>query len=112
VIAHRVTTVGGATREFDTEITEQVPDQRIAWKSTSGADHAGVVTFHRLGDSSTRVMLQMDFEPDGVVESVGDKLGVLGHRLEGDLKRFKEFIESEPTETGAWRGEVNSDIGR
>jgi uncharacterized membrane protein len=106
---HWVTKVGGATREFDTEITEQVPDHRIAWNSTSGADHSGMVTFHALGDHSSRVTLRMDFDPEGLVESAGDKLGVVGHRLEGDLERFKKFIESQPVETGAWRGEISSD---
>ncbi len=103
---HWVTKVGGATREFDTAITEQHPDERIAWKSTEGPEHAGVVTFHRLDDSTTRIMLQMDLDPEGFVETAGEKLGVVSHRLEGDLKRFKEFIESQPAETGAWRGEV------
>ena len=104
--AHWVTKTAGATREFDTQITEQDPDERIAWKSIGGASHAGVVTFHRINDDSTRVMLQMDFEPEGMTETVGDKLGVVGHRLKGDLERFKQFIEAQPAETGSWRGEV------
>jgi uncharacterized membrane protein len=106
---HWITNVGGARREFDTEITEQTPDQRIAWKSIEGPSHAGVVTFHRLDANRTRVMLQMDFQPDGLVETAGDKLGVVGHRLEADMERFKKFIESQPVETGAWRGEVAQD---
>jgi uncharacterized membrane protein len=107
--AHWVTKTGGATREFDTQITEQDPDQRISWKTTSGPSHAGVVTFHRLDEHVTRVMLQMDFEPEGMTETVGDKLGVVDHRLKGDLKRFKDFIEARPAETGAWRGDVSTD---
>jgi uncharacterized membrane protein len=99
--------VGGATREFTTEITEQEPDMRIAWRTIDGdTGHAGVVTFHRLSDSATRVNLDMDVEPEGFVEQVGDKLGFISRRVAGDMKRFKEFIESRGAETGAWRGEV------
>ncbi len=98
--------IGGKEKEWDAKITEQQPDQRIAWTSTSGAQNAGVVTFHRLGDDQTRVTLQMDFDPEGFVENVGDAIGVPERRVEGDLKRFKEFIESRGSATGAWRGEV------
>ena len=103
---HWVTKVGGVTREFDAEITEQHPDERVAWRSVDGPQHAGVVTFHRLDQDSTRVMLQMDVEPEGVVEKVGDALGVVKRRAKGDLERFKAFIEEQGTETGQWRGEV------
>ena len=103
-----VTKIGGVQRDFDAEITEQSPDERVAWCSVDGSSHAGVVTFHRLGTAQTRVMLQMDFEPEGLVETAGDKLGVVGRRLKGDLERFKEFIESRGTETGAWRGDVDA----
>ena len=103
---HWVTEIAGVTREFDAEITEQEPDQRIAWTSVDEPKQAGVVTFHRLDDSLTRVMLQLDFEPEGLVEKAGDILGVVRSRTKGDLERFKEFIESRGTETGAWRGEV------
>jgi len=106
---HWVTKVAGKTEEFDAEITEQTPDQRIAWKSTTGADHAGVVTFHRLDEGKTRVTVQMDAEPDGVVEKVGDALGLLKRRVKGDLGRFKELIEARGVESGAWRGEVTQD---
>jgi uncharacterized membrane protein len=99
--------IAGVDREFEAEITEQTPDQRIAWKSTSGVDQAGVVTFHALDDDHTRVTLQMRFEPEGLAEQVGDKTGVVRARTKGDLKRFKEFIEARGTETGAWRGEVD-----
>ena len=105
-MTHWVTNIGGVTREFDAEITEQHPDERVAWTSVDGAKNAGVVTFHRLAADKTRVMLQMDYEPEGVVENVGDKLGIVGRRAEGDLKNFKKFIESRGTETGAWRGDV------
>jgi uncharacterized membrane protein len=105
-MTHWKTKIGGVEREFDAKITEQLPDERVAWTSTSGSDQSGVVTFHRLDEALTRVTVQMDFEPEGVAENVGDKLGVLDRRVKGDLKRFKEFIESEGYESGAWRGEV------
>jgi uncharacterized membrane protein len=98
--------VGGVAREFDTEVTEQHPEERIAWKSTDGTSHAGVVTFHKLSDADTRVTVQLDWAPDGVVEKAGSALGVDDHQVSGDLDRFKTFIESRPAETGAWRGEV------
>jgi uncharacterized membrane protein len=101
--------VGGVDKEWQAEITEQVPDQRIAWRSTSGARNAGVVTFHHLSDNTTRVMLQMDYDPEGVVENVGDAVGAVGLRVRGDLARFKEFIESRQRETGAWRGTIEGD---
>ena len=103
---HWVTSIGGVHREFDAEITEQIPDERIAWTAVDGPKQAGVVTFHRLDPDTSRIMLQMDFEPEGVVETAGDKLGVVGRRVEGDLKRFKSFIESRGTEEGGWRGTV------
>ena len=106
---HWVTEIAGVTREFDAEITEQEPDQRIAWTSVDEPKQAGVVTFHRLDDSLTRVMLQLDFEPEGLVEKAGDVLGIVKSRTKGDLERFKTFIEERGTETGAWRGEVNQD---
>jgi len=97
----------GVEREFDTTITEQVPDQRIAWKTDDGPRHAGVVTFHTLSDTSTRVTLQMEYDPDGLIENVGDKAGFVSRRVEGDMKRFKEFIEERLTPTGSWRGKVD-----
>lgn len=105
---HWKTDIDGVKREFDAKITEQLPDERVAWKATEGANQAGVVTFHRLADKQTRVTVQMDFEPDGVVEKAGDKLGFLDRQVKGDLKKFKSFIESRSgAETGAWRGEVD-----
>jgi uncharacterized membrane protein len=104
---HWVIKVGGITREFDATVTEQHPEERVAWKSDSGPDHAGVVTFHRLDDDKTRVTAQMDVDPEGFVENVADKLGILKARVNGDLERFKKFIESRPGETGAWRGDVS-----
>lgn len=103
------TTIAGRTKEFDAEITEQTPDQRIAWNSQEGAEHAGVVTFHRTGEDQTRIMLQMDVEPEGVVEKTGDALGLTKRRVKGDLERFKQLVEERGPggETGAWRGEVD-----
>jgi uncharacterized membrane protein len=101
--------IAGQAREWDAEITEQHPDERVAWKSTGGAQHAGVVTFHRIGDEQARVMLQLDVEPEGVTEQVGDKLGFVKRRVKGDLARFKELIEARGSETGGWRGEVQQD---
>ncbi|HEX2193578.1 MAG TPA: SRPBCC family protein [Candidatus Limnocylindria bacterium] len=107
-----VAEVAGKDKEWDAEITEQHPDERVAWTSISGARNAGVVTFHRLDDNSTRIMLQLDAEPEGPIENVGDFLGLLDRRVQGDLERFKEFIESRGAETGAWRGEVESPSAR
>jgi len=105
---HWVTNIGGVTREFDATITEQHPDERVAWKSDSGPTHAGVITFHRLNDDTTRVTAQMDLDPEGFAEEAADKLGVLNRRVKGDMERFKDFIEQRGHETGAWRGDVKA----
>jgi uncharacterized membrane protein len=98
--------IGGRVEEWDAVITEQHPDERVAWKNTTGASNAGVVTFHRLADNKTRIMLQMEYDPQGVVENLGDLLGMVSRRVANDLERFKEFIEARGHGTGAWRGEV------
>ncbi|WP_432570611.1 SRPBCC family protein [Kineococcus sp. SYSU DK005] len=103
---HWKTKIAGVEREFDTEITEQHPDERVAWKSVDGKDHAGVVTFHRISDTTTKVTVQMDWETEGLVEKVGAAIGADDRQIKADLKRFKEFIESRGAETGAWRGDV------
>jgi uncharacterized membrane protein len=103
---HWVASVGGKTVAWDAKITEQHPDERIAWRSQSGPDHAGVVTFHRLGPAMTRVTAQMEMDPSGFTETVADKTGLIKRRVKGDLDRFKQFIESRGQETGAWRGDV------
>jgi len=103
---HWKTEIAGVKREFDAQITEQLPDERVAWTSVGGTKQAGVVTFHRLDPDHTRVTAQMEFEPDGVLEKAGDLLHVIDRRVEGDLKRFKEFIENRGNETGGWRGQV------
>jgi uncharacterized membrane protein len=98
--------VAGKDKEWDAEITEQLPDQRIAWRSVSGARNAGVVTFHRIDDDTTRIMLQMDYEPRNLGEGIGDAFGAVKLQMKGNLKRFKEMLESRGRETGAWRGSV------
>ena len=103
---HWKTVIGGKEEDFDAIIDEQVPDQRIAWHSTIGPKQGGVVTFHRLSDNKTRIMLQMEYDPQGFVEKAGDMLGAVSRRIQGDLERFKKFIESRGSETGAWRGEI------
>ena len=99
--------IWGKDKEWDAEITEQVPDQRIAWRSISGdAPNAGTVRFEPLGADRTRVNLTMEYEPQGVIENVGDKLGVMSARVQNTVEDFKKFIENRGRETGGWRGEV------
>jgi uncharacterized membrane protein len=103
--------VAGDDETWTAEITEQEPDQRIAWNSTSGARNNGVVSFEKVDENTTRVTLDMDWEPRGAVQRAGDALGFDDRLVQEDLKRFKEFIESRGKETGAWRGEINGDSG-
>jgi len=99
--------VGGQEKHWEAEIVEQTPDQRVAWRSTSGATNAGVVTFQPTGPNTTRVTLQLEADPEGPVESAGDAMGFLDRRVTGDLERFKEFVEGRGVATGAWRGEIH-----
>lgn len=103
---HWVTKIAGVEREFDAEITEQHPDERIAWKTVDGPTQAGVVTFHRIDDNHSRVSLQLDFDPEGFAEKAGSALGVVDGQIKSDLKSFKSFIESEGSGVGGWRGDV------
>jgi uncharacterized membrane protein len=105
---HWVAEIAGRDKEWEAEITEQRPDERIAWRSRGGAHNAGVVTFHRLSDQRTKVMLQLDYDPQGMVENLGDAAGVVSGRVQGDLARFKAFIESRGRETGGWRGTIDA----
>jgi uncharacterized membrane protein len=105
---HWVADVGGAVREWDAEIDEQHPDERVAWHATDGAQNAGVVTFHKITPDTTKVMLQLEFDPQGFVETAGDALGFVKRRASKDLDRFKEFIEDRGQATGAWRGNVDN----
>ena len=103
---HWVAEIGGSRHEWNAEIVEQHPEERVAWRNTDGKENAGVVTFHKLDDNSTRVAVQVDFVPEGIKETLGSALGFDERRVKADLGRFKEFIESRGAETGAWRGEV------
>jgi uncharacterized membrane protein len=98
---------GGTRHEWDAEITEQLPDERVAWRNIDGKDNAGVVTFHRIDDERSRVMVQMDWVPKGIKEKLGDALGISDRRVKGDLERFKDLIESRGRESGAWRGDIS-----
>ena len=105
---HWRTKVAGATREFDTEIVDQLPDERVAWRTVGGEVHQmGVVTFQKLDDTHTRVNLAIDYEPTGLAEKAGDMLGMLDRQVKGDLSRFKGFIEARGHETGGWRGRIS-----
>ena len=101
-----VAEVGGERREWEAEITEQKPDERVAWKAVGGHGNSGVVTFHRLDDNRTRIVVQMEHETEGLKEQLGSVIGADNRRVQGDLERFREFVEARGVETGAWRGEV------
>ncbi len=106
---HWIAEIGGVRREWDAVVTEQHPDERVAWRSTSGTSNAGVVTFHKLAEDRTKVMLQIDVDPEGALERVGDALGIIRRRAAGDLERFKELIETRGQESGSWRGDVSNE---
>jgi uncharacterized membrane protein len=104
-----VAEVAGRRHEWEAEVVEQKPDERVAWHAVGGKENAGVVTFHRLDDATTRIMVQMDYQAEGPVESVGSALGVDSRRVRGDLERFKDMIEQRGGQpTGAWRGTVDT----
>lgn len=105
---HWVAEIAGVRREWDAVVTEQHPDERVAWTSTTGTTNGGVVTFHKLDPARTKVMLQLDLEPEGVAEKAGDVLGIIRRRVSGDLARFKDMIESRGEASGAWRGDVSN----
>jgi uncharacterized membrane protein len=105
---HWVTKIAGVEREFDAEITEQNPDERIAWRTVDGPSQAGVVTFHRIDDTHSRVTLQLDFDPEGFAEKAGSALGLVEGQIKADLKTFKKHIESGERPGGGWRGDVDS----
>ncbi len=106
-MTHWRTTVGGVEREFDAAITEQIPEERVAWRSVDGKTHGGVVTFHRLSPDTTRIMVQIDWDAESLTEKAGALVGADDMQVKKDLGRFKEFIESRGSETGAWRGEIH-----
>jgi uncharacterized membrane protein len=103
-----VAEIRGETRQWTTEITDQRPDEKVAWKTIDGeVKNDGVVTFEQVGDNQTRVNVEMDVESDSTTENVaGDLLGIVKDQVHGDLERFKQLIENRDEETGAWRGEV------
>lgn len=100
--------IAGKSEEWDAEITEQIPDQRITWRSTNGANNSGTMHFSSKGPNQTEVTLEVEYEPEGVIENLGDMLGLVSSRVTGDLARFKEFIETRHSATGGWRGEIPS----
>jgi uncharacterized membrane protein len=100
--------VGGARREWEAEIVEQVPEQKIAWRATSGNGPNGIVTFEPLGPESTLITVEMSYEPDGLKEQLGAKVGVDSRQVAADLNRFKQLVETMGAQTGAWRGEVHA----
>jgi uncharacterized membrane protein len=99
--------IAGKEVQWDADITEQTPDQRVSWRSTTGAHNAGTVSFQPQGTERTKVTLRLEYEPEGFFETVGSALGFVDSRVEGDLERFKAFIEGRQQETGAWRGEIH-----
>jgi uncharacterized membrane protein len=101
--------IAGQKRTWTAEITDQTPDVRVAWKSTSGTENAGAVLFQPRSPGRTEVTLRMDVDPKGVVENVGDAIGAVDRRVKGDLERFKEFMEARGQATGAWRGEIHGE---
>ena len=103
---HWVAEIGGTREEWDAEIIDQTPDQRIAWQAITGKRNAGTVVFQPEGTDRTRIDLEIDYEPEGLKEKAGDVLGIVDRRVSGDLERFKTFIESRGAETGAWRGNI------
>ena len=103
---HWVASFGGSRPEWDAEITEQLPDERVAWRNTDGKANAGVVTFHKLGDTRSKIMVQMDYVPEGIKEKIGSTLGFDDRKIKADLERFKALIEKRGVESGAWRGDV------
>jgi uncharacterized membrane protein len=104
---HWKANVGGTIKEWDAEIIQQTPDSLIAWRSISGPTHSGTVSFRTRGPNRTEIMVRVEIQPQSVLESFAGKFGVIGRRIEGDLVRFKDFIQDQPAETGAWRGRIS-----
>jgi uncharacterized membrane protein len=104
---HWKANIAGEDKEWDAEITEQIPDKRIAWRSIGGVQNAGVVTFHKISEDVTRVTLQMDYQPDGALEAIGDAFGAVRMETRANLQNYKEMLEKRGSETGGWRGKIN-----
>jgi uncharacterized membrane protein len=107
---HWVAEIGGQREEWDAEITEQHPDQRIAWKAIGGKSNAGVVTFQPLGDQRSQITLQLEWDSEGLIEKLGSAIGQDDRQVKEDLERFKELVESRGAASGAWRGEVEQGV--
>lgn len=103
-----VAEIGGIRRQWEAKILEQIPDRRVAWAATEGATNAGAVEFEDVGGGQTSIRLSLEYEPEGLIEKVGDKLNVVDRQAESDLQKFKDFIEDERYASGAWRGSVNA----
>ncbi|WP_328342135.1 SRPBCC family protein [Micromonospora sp. NBC_00421] len=108
---HWVARIAGVRREWDATVLEQVPDEKVAWAASDGVTNAGAVYFQRIGPDRTRVLLCLEYEPDGLVEKAGDRLHVVARQAEADLERFRSYLEARGAETGAWRGSVGSGRG-
>jgi carbon monoxide dehydrogenase subunit G len=108
---HWVAEIAGVRREWEASVLEQVPDSKVAWAATSGATNAGAVRFEPAGAGSTIVHLTLEYEPEGVVEQAGDKLGIVQRQVKSDLERFKKLIEDQGYASGAWRGSINAGTG-
>ena len=102
--------IAGVTKHWRAEIVEQQPDRIVSWRATEGARNDGAVRFEPLGPDKTRLTLQLDVEPEGLVEKVGDAVGIVERRVRGDLERFREFIEGRGQSTGQWRGRVEGGV--
>ena len=105
-ILHWVVGAGVKQHAWTAEVTEQRPDELVAWRAIEGRWNAGVVTFDRLAEDETRVILQMEHENEGLMDQLGSALGMDSRRVQGDLGRFKELVEARGDATGAWRGEI------
>ena len=107
-----VAVIGGVKREWQAKILEQIPDQKIAWAATDGTTNAGAVYFASASPTRTTVTFELEYEPEGVIETVADKTGLVERRAAKDLENFKAFIEDEGYASGAWRGNVPGQVGR
>jgi uncharacterized membrane protein len=105
-----VAEIGGETKTWVAEINKQEPDRKISWLGVAGAKNGGTVLFEAIEPNRTKLTLQLHYEPEGTKEELGAALGIVSARVSGDLKRFKEFIESRGMETGAWRGEIHGEV--
>jgi uncharacterized membrane protein len=108
--SHWRAAIAGFEVEWDAEITEQIPDQQVAWRTSNGPEHTGVVKFAPIGEGRTRVSVALGYDPQKVDASARDNRGDAERGIEGDLQRFKKFIESRGKATGAWRGEVHGGV--